>query len=100
LPAAPSSSLNTTSEQLKPRHCLATPFIMSVPEGPRYEPKDALEVTSEHALIVGGFGAVISAIQSTLARQNLGAMGFLTRFGGTTVTFSMSVELSYCDIDH
>ena len=70
---------------------------MSVSDRPIYEPKDALEITSEHALIVGGFGAIISAIQNTLARQNLGAMGFLTRFGGTTITFSMSVKLCYCD---
>ena len=71
---------------------------MSAPDSPTYEPKDALEIASEHALIVGGFGAIISAIQNTLARQNLGAMGFLTRFGGTTATFSMSVELSFSDI--
>jgi hypothetical protein len=94
---APSSSFNTTSRQAL---CLTTPSIMSVPDGPTYEPKDALEITGEHALIVGGFGAVISAIQNTLARQNLGAMGFLTRFGGTTATFSMSVELIYCDNVH
>jgi len=68
---------------------------MPPPDGPTYEPKDALEITSENALIVGGFGAVISAIQNTLARQNLGAMGFLTRFGGTTATFSMSVKLIF-----
>ena len=83
-----------------PQQYLDTPSIMSLPDGPMYEPKDALEITSEHALIVGGFGAVISAIQNTLARQNLGAMGFLTRFGGTTATFSMSVGLRYCDNGH
>jgi len=72
---------------------------MSGPDRPTYEPKDALEITSEHALIVGGFGAVISAIQNTLARQNLGALGFVTRFGGTTATFGMTFELSFGDID-
>jgi len=69
-------------------------------DGPIYEPQDALAITSEHALIVGGFGAVISAIQNTLARQNLGAMGFLTRFGGTTATFSMSIGLNYREVGH
>jgi len=56
----------------------------------RYEPKDALSSMTNHAIIVGGFGALLSAIQNTLARQNLGPMGFLTRFGGTAATFSMS----------
>lgn len=83
-----------------PRHCLTTPSIMAARDRQAYEPKDALQIMSEHALIVGGFGAVISAIQNTLARQNLGAMGFLTRFGGTTITFSMSVELNCFDNDH
>jgi hypothetical protein len=58
-------------------------------EQPAYQPKDALSIMTNNALVLGGFGAMISAIQNALARQNLGAMGFLTRFGGTAATFSM-----------
>jgi hypothetical protein len=65
---------------------------MSSEEERQYEPKDALAEMTSDALVVGGFGAILSAVQNTLARQNLGAMGFLTRFGGTAATFSMSIN--------
>lgn len=65
---------------------------MSSEELAQYEPKDALAEMTSDALVVGGFGAILAAVQNTLARQNLGAMGFLTRFGGTAATFSMSLK--------
>lgn len=52
-----------------------------------YHPKDAISITTETTLIVGGFGALLAAIRNTLARQNVGAMGVVTRFGGTTGVF-------------
>jgi hypothetical protein len=56
-------------------------------EQPRYHPKDALAAATNYALLTGGAGAAIAGIQNTLTRQNFGAMGFLTRFGGTTAIF-------------
>jgi hypothetical protein len=52
-----------------------------------FHPKDAISYTISTTLTVGGAGALMAAIQNTLTRQNVGAMGFLTRFGGTTATF-------------
>ena len=52
-----------------------------------YHPKDAISYTISTTLTVGGAGALMAAIQNTLTRQNVGAMGFFTRFGGTTGTF-------------
>jgi len=62
---------------------------MASEEHHQYHPKDAIAFTTESAMIVGGFGALFSGIQNTLARQNVGAMGFLTRFGSTTAVFGM-----------
>jgi hypothetical protein len=56
-----------------------------------YHPKDAIAVATEAGLIVGGFGALFSGIQNTLARQNVGAKGFITRFGSTTTVFGASL---------
>jgi hypothetical protein len=58
-----------------------------------YHPKDAISVATEAGLIVGGFGALFSGIQNTLARQNVGAKGFITRFGSTTTVFGAFCEL-------
>lgn len=52
-----------------------------------FHPKDAIAYTMKATFQVGGAGALVAAIQNTLTRQNVGAMGFLTRFGGTTATF-------------
>ncbi|RMY18801.1 hypothetical protein D0867_05087 [Hortaea werneckii] len=43
----------------------------------------AIKATS----VTAAAGAFISTIQNTLTRQNVGAMGAFTRFGGTTATF-------------
>lgn len=56
-------------------------------EEPAFHPKDAIAYTISTTLTVGTAGALMAAIQNTLTRQNVGAMGFLTRFGGTTATF-------------
>jgi len=62
--------------------------MASQDHGQLYHPKDAIAITTQSTLILGGFGALFAGIQNTLARQNVGAMGFLTRFGGTTGTFA------------
>jgi hypothetical protein len=54
-----------------------------------YHPRDAIAFATESAMLTGGFGALFAGIQNTIARQNVGAMGFFTRFGSTTAVFSI-----------
>jgi len=55
-----------------------------------YEPKDALARAAQGTIVVGTAGALLSAVQNSLAKQNLGGMGFITRTGGTIGIFGMS----------
>lgn len=55
-----------------------------------YQAKDAIGATIKAAGVTGAAGTFISAIQSTLTRQNVGAMAFLTRTGGTVALFGMN----------
>lgn len=52
-----------------------------------YQPKDAVGSAIKATSVTAAAGAFISTIQNTLTRQNVGAMGAFTRFGGTTATF-------------
>ncbi|ESZ96695.1 hypothetical protein SBOR_2954 [Sclerotinia borealis F-4128] len=54
------------------------------PNSEVYHPKDALKAGINGALIVGTAGALASAIQNSLYKKNIGALGVLTR-GGSTV---------------
>ncbi|KAI7483017.1 TBCC-domain-containing protein [Hortaea werneckii] len=53
-----------------------------------YQPKDAVGSAIKATSVTAAAGAFISTIQNTLTRQNVGAMGAFTRFGGTTATFA------------
>ncbi|CAK4034924.1 probable NADH-ubiquinone oxidoreductase 213 kDa subunit [Lecanosticta acicola] len=53
-----------------------------------YQPKDAVGAAIKATAVTGAAGAFISAIQNTLTKQNVGAMAFLTRTGGTIWTFA------------
>lgn len=59
------------------------------PYNEHYEPKDALGRAAHGAWVVGAAGALLSAVQNSLAKQNVGAMGFLTRTGGSIGIFGM-----------
>ena len=59
---------------------------------PQYEPKDALGRAAQGALVVGSAGALLSAVQNSLAKHNVGALGFLTRTGGSIGIFGMSLR--------
>ncbi|KAF8424110.1 NADH-ubiquinone oxidoreductase 213 kDa subunit [Tirmania nivea] len=61
---------------------------MAPPTYTDYEPKDALARAAQGTLVVGTAGALLSAVQNSLAKQNLGAMGFITRTGGTIGLFA------------
>jgi len=54
-----------------------------------YQPKDAISSAVKATAITAGAGAFVSTIQNTLTRQNYGAFGAFTRFGGTTAVFGM-----------
>lgn len=52
-----------------------------------YEPVDALALTTRTTAITAGAGAVISGVQSSLMRQNIGVMGIFTRTGSAIATY-------------
>jgi hypothetical protein len=55
-----------------------------------YEPKDAVQAAIKSTLITGSAGLLLAAVQNTLARQNIGALGVFTRFGGTIGLFGLN----------
>jgi hypothetical protein len=55
--------------------------------GHTYHPKDAIGDTSSAAFKTGVVGAMFSGIQATLTRQNIGAFGAVTKYGGTMAMF-------------
>ena len=52
-----------------------------------YHPRDALHNTGNAMLSTGMVGAVFAGVQNTLRKQNVGAMGILTRSGGIIALF-------------
>jgi len=58
------------------------------PERERYHPKDAIQAGVNGALILGGAGFFVSAVQNALAKENRGMLGVFTRTGGTVATFT------------
>lgn len=54
---------------------------------PVYHPKDAVTATIHTTLLTGGAGLFASAVQNTLAKQNVGPWGIFTRTGGTIAVF-------------
>lgn len=58
------------------------------PDRPPYDPKPSLEYASLVGLQAGAIGAFVSAIQNALADHSRGAMGFVTRTGGTIGFFA------------
>ena len=54
-----------------------------------YQPKDAVGNGIYATLVTGAAGLTVSAIQNTLARQNVGAWGIFTRTGGVIGLFSI-----------
>jgi hypothetical protein len=56
-------------------------------EEKRFERRDAIGEGVKGALIMGGIGAIVSGVQNSLQKQNVGALGVLTRTGGTIAIF-------------
>jgi hypothetical protein len=56
-----------------------------------YEPKPTLEQASRVALQAGAVGLVVSTVQNALGKHSHGAMGVLTRTGGTIGFFGNTI---------
>jgi len=56
-------------------------------ESEQYHPKDAIEAAISGTLILGGAGFLVSAVQNTLAKSNIGPWGVFTRTGGVIGSF-------------
>ncbi|KAA8894284.1 hypothetical protein FN846DRAFT_923096 [Sphaerosporella brunnea] len=54
----------------------------------RFQRRDAIGQGVRGTLIMGGVGAIVSGVQNSLQKQNVGAFGVLTRTGGTIAIFS------------
>ncbi|KAF2130142.1 hypothetical protein P153DRAFT_366609 [Dothidotthia symphoricarpi CBS 119687] len=53
-----------------------------------YHPQDALANTGSTVLQLTAVGAVIAGVQNTLRKQNVGAMGIITRSGGIIALYA------------
>lgn len=62
---------------------------MSQEEDHTYHPHDTLKHATTALAISTGTGLLFAAIQSTLTKQNIGALGTFTHYGGTITTFGM-----------
>lgn len=51
--------------------------------GEHYRPKDSVGAGINGTLVTGAAGLAVSAIQNTLTKRNVGALGVLTRTGST-----------------
>jgi len=58
-------------------------------EEKQYEPKDAIGECLTNGGIVGGAGILISAVQNTLTKHNVGPWGVFTRTGGVIAVFGI-----------
>lgn len=52
-----------------------------------YHPKDAISASLNTTMLTGGIGLFASAVQNTLAKQNIGPWGVFTRTGSTIGIF-------------
>lgn len=52
-----------------------------------YHPQDALGAAVKATALTGGFGLFASAVQNTLAKENVGSLGIFFRTGSTIAIF-------------
>lgn len=60
-----------------------------------YQPKDAVGSGLYATLITGGAGLTVSAVQTTLTRQNVGGWAVFTRTGGVITLFGTAFALAH-----
>jgi hypothetical protein len=90
----PPTTFGTSSlPQLPPQHL----YTMAPHDdhGHAYHPKDAIGESSRAAFKTGVIGAMFSGIQATLTKQNIGAFGAVTKYGGTMAMFGMQHCFSF-----
>jgi hypothetical protein len=75
----------------QPRLKMANPHPIQIqsPEVP-FHARNALKSSMSAAGVGFAGGFLASAVQNSLVKHNVGAMGVFTRTGGTVATFSMS----------
>jgi hypothetical protein len=62
-------------------------------EDEQYHPKDAVKAAINGTLITGAAGGLVSAVQNTLTKRNVGAWGVFTRSGSTIAVFGGSCSI-------
>jgi hypothetical protein len=62
---------------------------VTMDEEPTYKAQDAVQAAIRTTLITGSAGLLFAAVQNTLTRRNIGALGIFTRFGGTIGLFGL-----------
>lgn len=55
-----------------------------------YQHQDTIDATLKSTALTGGFGSFASAVQNTLAKQNVGPLGIFVRSGSTIAIFGMT----------
>ena len=54
-----------------------------------YQPKDAIGDAIKSTLVMGAAGLTVSAIRTSLTKENIGALGVFTRGGGVIAIFGV-----------
>ena len=78
----------------------ATPTADFIPEDSQfYQAQDAIASATRNGLIVGTAGLLMSAVQNSMQRANVGAFGIIGRFGGTIAYTSMTICTHLEEVD-
>jgi hypothetical protein len=77
------------SKSSQKRHLILSSSVMS--DGPTYVPKPTIKNTFKVTLQAGTVGLVLSTVQNALGKHTHGAMGVLTRTGGTIGFFGNNI---------
>jgi hypothetical protein len=67
------------------------PAMADQPED-HFEPRDTLANTANTALKLTVVGVIFAGVQNTLRKQNVGAMGILTKSGGIIALYGASAS--------
>ncbi|KAJ8121749.1 hypothetical protein ONZ43_g1876 [Nemania bipapillata] len=67
--------------------------IQRVVEEKPFHQRDAIKSGIQGAMVGGGAGLLLSAVQNSLAKQNVGAWGVFTRTGGTIASLTALITV-------
>jgi hypothetical protein len=85
----PSTPMSTTEQTINPAQPPAATRLNMASGDEQYHPKDAVKAAINGTMITGAAGGLVSAIQNTLTKRNIGAWGVFTRTGGTIAVFGV-----------